>query len=272
MTRGCCCWQVANALDTLLVPRVAAAAAKLLFDMGQLPTDKAEPVLDNHALVPRAAKVDEIEKLLTREGGSRMVLLHGMPGSGKSTLAKVVFNRLHAQDPTTPCCYIDLKGEHSQLPAAMRRIREQLAFEEKQVADALEVGRKELAAGLLRDTKVLLVVDNVWRDQLECLLPFKGSSVSSSSRSSSSFMELLGEGSMVLVTSCDRTATDSFGEACARVEVDRLSDEEAWQMWCGLQYDNGTSPCSPEEEVVVKRVLAHCGGLPMAIKALSRRT
>jgi hypothetical protein len=303
MTRGCCCcWQVANSQDTLLVPRVVDVAAKLLFDMGQLPTNKPEPVPDDHALVPRALKVDEIEKLLTVEGGCRMVLLHGMPGSGKSTLAKVVFNKFHAQDPTTPCCYVNLKGEHGELPAAMQRIREQLVFataEEKQeaLANPLEVGWKELAGGRLRNTRVLLVVDNVWRDQLELLLPTKGSkgissssssssssniSVSSTtsssssstsrstSRSTSSFMELLGEGSMVLVTSCDRTAADSFGEGCALVEVDRLSDEEAWRMWCGLQYDNGISPCSPEEDVAVKRVLAHCGGLPLAIEALSR--
>jgi hypothetical protein len=256
--RSFLCWQVANSRGTLLAPKVVEEVAERLFGVGQLRTSKAQELPP--AIVSRASAVDEVVKLLTDEGNRQMVLLHGMAGSGKSTLAKVVFNRLHNQDRRIPCCFVDLKADSKRgLTEHLRMILTDLAFRNSAPTMTLTMGRSDLSRGLLKARKVLLVVDNVEGDQLDRLLP-------------TNIMELLGAGSMVLVTSCDRTAVSRFAGGCtpARVEVDRLSDEEAWEMWCGLQATNqGTIPLNQEEEVAVKRVLARCGGLPLAIKALS---
>jgi hypothetical protein len=231
---------------------VVEDTGRLLWELGEMPTESKVEVPD--VVVGLDARVGEMVQLLTAGRSSHMALLHGMGGIGKTTLARIVFNKLHGKDPTVPCCFVGLEPGTNKdgIVAVQRHILKKLG----NGADVFsaEEGRKELAAQL-GSKKVLLVVDNVWDDQLEQLLP-RG------------IMEVLGEGSSVLVTSRDLRAVHSF-KGAELVHAELLSEEEAVQLLCRHAYAGSSSPPAAEAEQV-KRVVERCGGLPMALEVVGR--
>jgi hypothetical protein len=142
------------------------------------------------------------------------------------------------------------------------RLLKDLAAVDAQLDDA-EEGRSKLAREL-RGKSVLVVVDNVWGDQLEFLLP-------------EGFMQLLGEGSMVLVTSREQGAAGELQQVTA-VEMRCLSDEQSMELFCKYAFPGlAPAPSSWEKHVEQSRwasqilaALKMCAGLPMALEVVGR--
>jgi tRNA A37 threonylcarbamoyladenosine biosynthesis protein TsaE len=253
------CWlQVPNARGTHLVRCVVEHTAKLLVEMQQMPFRNLVGVPDT--VVGLDAKKERLVQLLADDSSRRMVLLHGMAGIGKTTLAKIVFNELHKTYPTVPCCFLTLDEEleGGGIVQAQLRLLLKLAHLDKAELRVAEEGCM-LLAEKLQGRKVLLVVDNVWGSQLDLLLP------------NGLVKEVLGEGSMVLVTSRESTAADSFGPQAVvkEMEMECLSDQEALELFCKYAYHGSTSP-PPSDAAAVKQVVARCGGLPMAVEVVGR--
>jgi hypothetical protein len=244
--------------------KVVDETAKLLVDMGELRLQKPQGLPD--PLVPRDALKDKVVQLLTEEGRPRMVLLHGMAGCGKSTLAKAVFNSLHGSHPTVPCCFLDLENkEHGSAPEYWAA-KQQALVDDLGLAATTAYGQQKPGSGGLQARKVLLVVDNLKRDQLEYLLRGNGH------RGGINLQELLAEGSMVLMTSCHRHALGRFGaetSSAVAVEVVRMSEAESRALFCWHAFGT-SSPSSAAEEELVCSVLPWCGGLPLALEDAGR--
>jgi hypothetical protein len=237
-----------------MVDKVVQHTVRLLADMGQMPT--ASRVELPEIMVGLDARVEETVQRLTAEGQSRMVLLHGMGGIGKTTLARAVFNKLHEGHPTMPCAFVELEPETAgeQLVKRQCQLLKKLAGMDAVSLCSVEEGRQMLAQKL-RGRKVLVVVDNVWGGHLRLLLP-------------DNILELLGGGSMVLVTSRNhRAAADVRGQV-AGVDMQTLPRTESLQLFCRHAYGTDTPPA--DEQAWAERVVATCDGLPMAVEVLGR--
>jgi DNA polymerase III delta prime subunit len=260
--------------------------AKALLDLQCLPTCKAKTLPD--VLVGLETQKSRLLQLLTEDGNRRSVLLYGMAASGKTTLAKAVFNELHERNRTMPCHFVQLMPEMDSkalLPEQVALL-EQLACEHvAKLMDDDEACR--LIADKLRGLKVLLVVDNVSSNQLKWLLP-------------GNIMEVLGEGSMVLFTSRDRSVVKRMrstqpgdegasGAGWVEVEMECLTAQQSTELFCRHVTGRCTLPSgedeqwggqglvneacltlfadnSPDAVGKLQGLVARCGGLPMALE------
>jgi hypothetical protein len=244
--------------------KVVEGAVQLLCDMGQMLTRSAleEPDIK----VGLEAKVGHVVRLLTAEGSNSMVLLHGMAGIGKTTLARAVFNRLQESNPTLPCCFLGLDPymKEEDITKQQRQLLTELAHVEGSPQSKPEGGRDELAQRLM-GKRVLLMVDNAWDDVLEFLLP-------------RNFMRLLGEGSMVLVTSREKGAAKEQAWV-VEIEMEYLSPEQSAELFCKYGFPGpALAPRSSWMEYVAQSqwtshftaALKVCAGLPMALEVVGR--
>jgi NB-ARC domain len=147
---------------------------RLLRNMGQMPTGSA--VEEPGIKVGLKAKVDHV------------VQLHCRGGIGKTMLARAVFNQLHANRPTQPCCFlgVDPDTKVGDIKEKQQQLLKELARAEGGIPTNAEQGR-QLLGRELEGKRVLLVVDTVWGDRQGFLLL-------------NNFLQLLGEGSGVLFT------------------------------------------------------------------------
>jgi hypothetical protein len=269
----CMLLQVSFGPVTEMRDQVMSNTVRLLRGMGEMPTMS---VLDEpHITVGLDAKVDEIVKLLTRRAAvgveTSMVLLHGMGGSGKTTLAKAVFSHLHERDPTLPCCFLSLDPDMKEgdLMQKQQQLLKELACEAGVTLNTPEHGQ-QLLARLIAGQKVLLVVDNVWDDRLELLLP-------------NDFMQLLGGGSMVLAASREVGASRQLWPTGAvLLETACLAPEQAIELFCRRAFPGLpiSLPASSWAEYIeqsqaqwasqILAVVKMCAGLPMALELAGR--
>jgi hypothetical protein len=247
---------------------VAECTVQLLQGMGQMPTWCTRELPD--ILVGLDDKMKHVVQLLTADqhSSSHVVLLHGMGGIGKTTLARAVFNELHARNRMLRCCFVELDPDTTGARLVEKQCQMLNCLSDKHVSalDGTEKGRQELLR-VLHDRKVLLVVDNVWGDHLEFLLP-------------STIMQVLGPGSMVLVTSRRQDAARHLvgRQGVQEVEMAFLSRQQSLELFCKYAFPAAASQCGGWADLVglkwlkkVEALLDRCGGLPMALEVVGRR-
>jgi hypothetical protein len=259
--------QVPSGLGTAMRNKVVEHTVRLLRDMGEMPTRRLveEPAIK----VGLSAKVERVVQLLKVKDNNHMVLLHGMGGIGKTTLARAVFNRLHSNNPTLPCCFLKLDPDDAKVGKIawkQQQLLKELAYAEGASLYDEQHGR-DLLAEKLQGKRVLLVVDNLWGNCLDILLP-------------EGFVQLLGKGSMVLATSREKEAV--MGVVCeedvSTAEMECLSSDQSMELFCKYAFSGlAPVPSSWVEHIERSRwasqimaVLHMCGGLPMALEVLGR--
>jgi hypothetical protein len=241
-----------------LVRQVVARVAELLAEQTQLPVSKPEELPEVRVRLEQARAA--VVKLLSRSQGPLMLIMTGMGGIGKTTLAKAVFNQLHAMDHTTPCHFLrlDPEGREGGMVEKQQELLRGLTCAPTAYFSTAAEGRQLLGQKLL-GRKVLVVVDNVWDGQLEQLLP-------------KNIMDMLGEGSLVLVTSrMSGAAARLAGQQSVReVQVEFLSEEDSYELLC-QHAGYSSSNLAADKAALIRTLLGRCGGLPMALEVVGKR-
>jgi hypothetical protein len=244
----------------MLPRKIVQETAEKLDSMGELPTMENVELPD--FMLDRPDDEKAIFDVLERK---KAVLLTGMGGIGKTTLANSVFGRLQERHRTMPKCYVSLDWAQANSLTEVRRAQkdllEKLAFVMGEPAD-VKGGRKLLAKHLKGKT-VLLLVDNAQVSHLGHLLTCKDED-----GKDTTIMDLLAEGSMVLMTSRARLAAHSKPLRCCpvleEVQMKFLLKPQALELLMKI------SPATNLGTVagVLEAVLERCGGLPLAVEVV----
>jgi DNA polymerase III delta prime subunit len=257
---ACCGLQAAGRAGTAqLVQMVARRVVEILDDIGQFPRIK-QLELPATLVGLDEQKEQVMQHLMGGSTARRMVLLHGMAGIGKTTLAKAVFNQLQESNRTVPCCFLRLgPGVNSAGTIAKQRqlLMDLCNLDQDLKLESAEQGRRMLAQKL-RGKRVLLLLDDVWDDQLEWLLP-------------GGIMEVLGGGSVVLATSRDLGSVRGFGPGVGVLETEAMPAQQSLELFCWHAFGSNSVPTSDNQwSKQIEEVVARCGGLPAAVVAVGR--
>ncbi|XP_062003591.1 uncharacterized protein LOC133721072 isoform X2 [Rosa rugosa] len=205
-------------------------------------------------LVGMDARILEIESRLDLESNDVLTVgIWGMGGIGKTTLAKEVFKKICNQ--FHPSGFVSQVRLQSEVELQRRLCESFLGYGNINI-DTVEKGIKLLKKALFKK-KVLIVLDDVDNlKQIECLAP--GGPLGEN---------IWGGGSRLIITTRDRSPLRDFNVQENKIyEVEKLRDEEAFQLLCQKAFKKDNPP---EEFVALsKSFLQYASGLPLAHEVL----
>lgn len=208
----------------------------------------------------KSRKKELIERVL--EGGSRLgvVSVVGMGGLGKTTLVKKVYDdaqiKKHFQNHAWITVSQSFKIEdllRDTIQQLFDEVKAPLPYEMTSYTSANQL--KALIKQFLKQRRYLLIFDDVWSIQawegIKYALP-QGSS-----------------GSRVIITTrlVDVGSHASFGSEGRTYPLKPLTEEESWTLFCRKAFRGRSCPLHMVE--VSRSILRRCGGLPLAIAAIS---
>ncbi|KAK2993706.1 hypothetical protein RJ640_027058 [Escallonia rubra] len=196
-----------------------------------------------------------ISWLVNDDSGLKVVSVAGMGGSGKTTLVKKVYEDTKVKTHFQSHVWITV-SQSFKIEELLKHIIQQLFDEVKQaVPQAVETmashSMKELIREFLRQSRYVLVLDDVWSSDawiaMEIALPDNS------------------RGSRVLLTTRD---LDIASACCLKTRgkkytMNALSPQESWTLFCRKVFQ-GTD-CPQPLYPLSKCILEKCEGLPLAI-------
>ncbi|XP_057827560.2 disease resistance protein RPV1 [Cryptomeria japonica] len=186
------------------------------------------------------------------EQGSRVkvVGIVGMGGSSKTTLAKKIYNE-RSWAYKGRCCFLSdvrLEGTKNGLASLQRKLLQKLVHYDWQIENSSQ--GKEFLRSRLQNEEVLIVLDDVDdEEQIEGLL----------------VKEVLGRGSLVIVTSRDKSVLTSCGISLFH-ELKGMAEADAKQLFCWHAFL--LPDPLPGFESLVQSFLVACSGLPLSLKVI----
>ncbi|XP_073129353.1 disease resistance protein RPM1-like [Henckelia pumila] len=190
------------------------------------------------------------------EGGLRLqvVSVVGMGGSGKTTLVKKVFDDGFVKKHFHNHAWITV-SESFKMEELLKDVIQQL-YGQVKLPVPLELGTmnssrlKAIVKDFLRQKKFLLVFDDVWSAEawegIKHVLPDEN------------------QGSRVIITTRARDTVEN--DDCV-YEMDPLSEKDSWILFSQKVFRGDSCPAHLVD--ICKNILRRCGGLPLAIVAIS---
>ncbi|KAJ7943898.1 Disease resistance protein [Quillaja saponaria] len=200
-----------------------------------------------------------MELLFNDEPGREVISICGMGGLGKTTLAKQVYEDAKVKKRFRIHAWVTVSQSYN-ISELLKDMVQQL-FNVIGKRAPLEVNNmkndklKELIKNLLQQSRYLIVLDDVWRtsawDAVKLALPNKNF------------------GSRVILTTRNKeVASSSCSESHNKVyNLEFLPQAEAWKLFCKKTFQGNS--CPPQLEDICQGILKKCGGLPLAIVAIS---
>ncbi|MED6144419.1 hypothetical protein PIB30_015423, partial [Stylosanthes scabra] len=216
-------------------------------------------LLEEADLVGIETPKKQISDLLFKDEANRDVIaIYGMGGLGKTTLAKQVYDDPKVKKRFRIHAWV-IVSQSFKLEELLRDLVQQLYnVIGKPAPEAVGQMRsdklKEMIKNLLQRSRYLIVLDDVWHvnvwDSVKYALPNNG------------------RGSRVMLTTRKRNVAMSSSAEFGKVyNLEFLSEHEAWSLFCRKTFQGNSCPSHLEE--VCWNILKLCGGLPLAIVAIS---
>ncbi|XP_059071410.1 disease resistance protein RPV1-like isoform X2 [Cryptomeria japonica] len=194
---------------------------------------------------------EHFEKVVLSRSESKsthVVGILGLGGSGKSTLATHLYNSMCSQFQR--CCFLsDVSKE--KIPCLQQTLLRNLLRDKNLCIEDSRRGKALLQDRLRGLTRVLIVFDDIDNtEQVDNLLCVK---------------DVLGNGSVILVTSRDQTLFVSSKIEIYNVKL--LVEKQAQELFCWYAFGNA----KPVDDLkdMVEELVSMCGGFPLALKILA---
>ncbi|KAL1824727.1 hypothetical protein ACET3Z_011505 [Daucus carota] len=196
----------------------------------------------------------ELWEILVGEGSSPVIGIYGMPGVGKTQMVEQIWGEAKEKKIFDKITRADVGNQKLDVIKVLNQIAGYLNchFESK---DNVDHRASQLKRSLLNGGKILIILDDVWREiPLDIIgIPFGHGSTST--------------GSKIILTA-------RVEEACLRnncrhpVKITPLTIDEGWDMF---KYTIGFSQMeSLQDEALAKEVCNQCAGIPLVIHAVGK--
>jgi len=180
-----------------------------------------------------------------------VIAIVGMGGIGKTTLAQSVYNNDKVKEHFNIDAWVCVSEEFDVFKVT-KTILEAVTSSISNIKDLnqLQLRLKEC----LKGKKFLLVLDDVWNEtyvhwEILCK-PFKYGA----------------QGSKVIVTTRSDRVVSVARAMCHRLM--ELPEEDCWSLFAKYAFHDGSSNAHGELEVIGRKIIKKCAGLPLAIKTI----
>ncbi|XP_058112954.1 putative disease resistance protein At1g50180 [Magnolia sinica] len=199
---------------------------------------------------------DETKTLVGRliEGDARcaVISITGMGGIGKTTLAKKLYNNINVKKNFDFHAWVSVSQEH-RLREIFLSILKSLGQDERETTPEEDLPKQLYES--LEGKKYLVVIDDIWtRDAWNGLV--------------SAFPDRQ-KGSRVLLTTRKEEIAKYADAQSTPHKMHFLNESESWVLLCKKTLPgNLAPPCLPNLEELGGKIVAKCGGLPLAIAVI----
>ncbi|KAF8041012.1 hypothetical protein BT93_B3052 [Corymbia citriodora subsp. variegata] len=213
--------------------------------------------LPEPCFISRKDEKREILKLLTRKEDERtcmdleVIAIVGMGGVGKTALAQQVYNDASLTfDEKAWACVSDDFDMLSITKSILESINSHLSWEGKTLNCLQEELKKNLS-----EKKFLVVLDDVWSKNYEnwtiLLKPFQSGA----------------KGSKIIITTRDHNVASMARAQSMTLKV--LSTDDCMELFASHALGVRNFDHHPDLEVLGRKIVEKCEGLPLAVKALA---
>ncbi|XP_060669350.1 putative disease resistance RPP13-like protein 1 [Ziziphus jujuba] len=221
-----------------------------------LPRPPTTSLIEEDEVYGRDGDKEAIIKLLIDDGRSTKVSvipIVGMGGVGKTTLAQLVYNHDQVKEHFGFKAWICVSEEfdiYKVTKTILCAVTKSHSYDNIDL-DSLQNKLKEVLMG----QKYLIVLDDVWNENYvnweNMSRPFKHGA----------------QGSKILVTTRNESVAKIMQTVPAYYLV-HLKDEDCWQLFAKLAFHNEDFAAHPALEIIGRKIVKKCKGLPLAVKTL----
>ncbi|RVW49110.1 putative disease resistance protein RGA1 [Vitis vinifera] len=214
-------------------------------------------LVDEFGVYGRDADREKIMELLLSDEVSAdqkvgVIPIVGMGGVGKTTLAQIIYNDKRVEDHFDTRIWVCVSDQFD-LVEITKAILESVTKDSSHSRNLqfLQDGLKKELNG----KRFLLVLDDIWNEN-----PNNWSVLQAPFRVGA-------HGSFVMVTTRNENVA-SIMRTTASYHLNELSDKYCWSLFAHLAFENITSDALQSLELIGKKIVKKCKGLPLAAKTI----